>query len=90
MQVHIVTDPMSAVVNGAGMILDDLKKYKKRTGIITFRVSNDLWDVFTKFAKGYREFELNKALALPTGSVSYTHLDVYKRQLLGIPLGFTC
>ena len=26
-------------------------KYKKRTGIITFRVSNDLWDVFTKFAK---------------------------------------
>ena len=31
---------------------------------ITFRVSNDLWDVFTKFAKGYREFELNKALAL--------------------------
>ena len=31
------------------------------------RVSNDLWDVFTKFAKGYREFELNKALALPTG-----------------------
>ena len=24
----------------------------------------DLWDVFTKFAKGYREFELNKALAL--------------------------
>ena len=42
-------------------------KYKKRTGIITFRVSNDLWNVFTKFAKGYREFELNKALALPTG-----------------------
>ena len=34
---------------------------------ITFRVSNGLWDVFTKFAKGYREFELNKALALPTG-----------------------
>ena len=28
MQVHIVADPMSAVVNGAGMILDDLKKYK--------------------------------------------------------------
>ena len=27
-------------------------KYKKHTGIITFRVSNDLWDVFTKFAKG--------------------------------------
>ena len=25
-----------------------------------------IW-VFTKFAKGYREFELNKALALPTG-----------------------
>lgn len=23
--------------------------------------------MFTKFAKGYREFELNKALALPTG-----------------------
>ena len=42
-------------------------KYKKHTGIITFRVSNDLWGVFTKFAKGYREFELNKALALPTG-----------------------
>lgn len=41
-------------------------KYQKRTGIITFRVANDLWNVLTKFAKGYREFELNKALALPT------------------------
>lgn len=42
-------------------------KYVKRTGIITFRVANDLWDVLTKFAKGYREFELNKALCLPNG-----------------------
>lgn len=41
-------------------------KYQKRTGVITFRVANDLWDVLTKFTKGYREFELNKALALPT------------------------
>lgn len=41
-------------------------KYQKRSGIITFRVANDLWNVLTKFARGYREFELNKALALPT------------------------
>ena len=41
-------------------------KYQKRTGVITFRVDNKLWGVFTKFAKGYREFELNKALQLPT------------------------
>lgn len=41
-------------------------KYQKRTGVITFRVANDLWNVLTKFARGYREFELNKALALPT------------------------
>ena len=41
-------------------------KYQKRSGVITFRVANDLWNVLTKFSKGYREFELNKALALPT------------------------
>lgn len=41
-------------------------KYQKGSGVITFRVSNDLWNVLTKFSKGYREFELNKALALPT------------------------
>lgn len=40
---------------------------KFRSGIMTFRVSNRLWDVFMNFTKGYREFELNKALALPTG-----------------------
>ncbi|KAB5164689.1 replication initiation protein, partial [Bacteroides thetaiotaomicron] len=66
-----------AILNGKSTYEDDEEwwkcgfisnpKYKKHTGIITFRVSNDLWDVFTKFAKGYREFELNKALALPTG-----------------------
>lgn len=53
--------------NGGSADLYLTQNIKKRTGIITFRVSNDLWDVFTKFAKGYREFELNKALALPTG-----------------------
>lgn len=36
------------------------------SGIITFRVDNDLWNVLTMFSKGYRKFELNKALALPT------------------------
>lgn len=41
--------------------------YKKRSGKITFSVGNSLWDVLTKFASGYREFELNKALALPSG-----------------------
>ena len=41
-------------------------KYQKHSGVITFRVSKDLWNVLAKFSKGYREFELNKALALPT------------------------
>lgn len=39
---------------------------KYRTGMMEFRVDNKLWDVFLNFTKGYREFELNKALALPT------------------------
>ena len=34
---------------------------------MTFSVDNRLWNVFMNFTKGYREFELNKALALPTG-----------------------
>jgi hypothetical protein len=40
--------------------------YKKGTGMIRFRVDNKLWDVLTKFVDGFRRFELNKALALPT------------------------
>lgn len=39
---------------------------KFRSGQMEFRVDNKLWDVFLNFTKGYREFELNKALALPT------------------------
>ena len=31
-----------------------------------FSVNNKLWDVWLNFSQGYREFELNKALALPT------------------------
>lgn len=41
-------------------------KYIIGSGIITFRVDNDLWNVLTMFSHGYRKFELNKALALPT------------------------
>lgn len=37
-----------------------------RSGKMTFRVDNKLWDIFLNFSKGYREFELNKALQLPT------------------------
>lgn len=40
--------------------------YRKGSGLIKFRVDNKLWDVFTKFVDGFRRFELNKALALPT------------------------
>ena len=53
--------------NGGSADLYLTQNIKTHWHYITFRVSNDLWDVFTKFAKGYREFELNKALALPTG-----------------------
>ena len=31
-----------------------------------FSVNNKLWDVWYNYSQGYREFELNKALALPT------------------------
>lgn len=31
-----------------------------------FRVDNKIWDIWLNFSKGYRRFELNKALALPT------------------------
>ena len=31
-----------------------------------FEVDNRLWDVFMNFTKGYREFELSKALSLST------------------------
>ncbi len=41
-------------------------KYVIGSGVITFRVDNDLWNVLTMFSGGYRKFELNKALALPT------------------------
>lgn len=41
-------------------------KYKRRSGLMEFRIDNKLWDVFMDFSRGYREFELNKALMLPT------------------------
>jgi hypothetical protein len=41
-------------------------EYIKGEGIMKFSVNNNLWDVWMNFSRGYREFELNKALALPT------------------------
>lgn len=41
-------------------------EYIKGSGIMKFRVDNKIWDVWLNFSKGYRRFELNKALALPT------------------------
>lgn len=37
-----------------------------KKGMMKFEVDNRLWDVFMNFTKGYREFELSKALSLPT------------------------
>ena len=37
-----------------------------KRGLMKFEVDNELWNVFLNFTKGYREFELSKALALPT------------------------
>lgn len=41
-------------------------EYEYGSGIMKFSVNNKLWDVWLNFSQGYREFELNKALALPT------------------------
>ncbi len=40
--------------------------YVYGTGIITVEVDNKIWRVLTDFSEGFRRFELNKALALPT------------------------
>lgn len=40
--------------------------YEKGTGIVKFRIPQLMWWAMKNFASGYREFELNKALALPT------------------------
>ena len=53
--------------------------YKKNTGIIRFYVGNNLWDMFTAFAKGVHEFELNKCLALPTPTAMMFYLMVSKQ-----------
>lgn len=53
--------------------------YKKNTGIIKFAVGNKLWDMFTAFAKGVHEFELNKCLALPTPTAMIFYLMVSKQ-----------
>ncbi|HHH1669863.1 TPA: replication initiation protein [Yersinia enterocolitica] len=58
-------DPITEDWWACGFIEKPYVKYRK--GIMTFSVDNRLWDVFMNFTKGYREFELNKALALPTG-----------------------
>lgn len=55
-------------------------KLKKKTGLITFRVCNDLWKVFTDISKGFRKFELNKALALTTGYAFQLYLMVSGQQ----------
>lgn len=53
--------------------------YKKNTGIIKFAVGNKLWDMFTAFARGVHEFELNKCLALPTPTAMMFYLMVSKQ-----------
>jgi hypothetical protein len=40
--------------------------YEKGTGRVTFTVPKLMWWAMKNFVGGYREFELNKALALPT------------------------
>lgn len=40
--------------------------YEKGSGKVTFTVPRLMWWAMKNFASGYREFELNKALALPT------------------------
>lgn len=40
--------------------------YEKGTGQVKFRIPSLMWWAMKNFAAGYREFELNKALALPT------------------------
>lgn len=40
--------------------------YEKGTGKVTFTVPKLMWWAMKNFAGGYRKFELNKALALPT------------------------
>ena len=58
-------DPISGDWWACGFIEKPYVKYRR--GLMTFSVDNRLWNVFMNFTKGYREFELNKALALPTG-----------------------
>ena len=42
--------------------------YVYRSGMITVEVDNRIWDVLSDFSQGFKRFELNKALALPTSS----------------------
>ena len=42
--------------------------YVYRSGVITVEVDNRIWDVLSDFSRGFKRFELNKALALPTSS----------------------
>jgi len=42
--------------------------YVYRSGMITVEVDNRIWDVLSDFTLGFKRFELNKALALPTSS----------------------
>ena len=42
--------------------------YVYRCGMITVEVDNRIWDVLSDFTLGFKRFELNKALALPTSS----------------------
>ena len=37
------------------------------TGQMSFQIHNDIWAVYLNLAQGFRKFELNKALALPSG-----------------------
>ncbi len=43
-------------------------RYSYGSGLITVEVDNQLWNVLSDLSSGYRKFELNKALALPTST----------------------
>jgi len=54
--------------------------YVYGTGMIIVEVDNQMWDVLSDFTKGFRRFELNKALALPTSASLQFYMIVSGQQ----------
>ena len=77
---------MGEGLNATTTNLSEIREYGRNTNLITRKLNNQEWSDALLLMKTHQMIELPGAIANledNTPTVSYTHLDVYKRQCIG-------